>query len=406
MVVIMVKVIIVGSGAGGGTLARELSKSGVNVTIIDKGPIIKPKNAYKCYQTHESDVEIMSTACLGGTTMVSLGNAVRTCQQTFNKLGIDLEDEFLEVERELSVAPLPDSHFGTGTIRIMEAASSLGFNFQKMPKFINPEKCKPCGKCAFGCKKDAKWTSIEYLQEAIRSGVRVIEETMVTEITAENGKVTGVKTRNKEFKADLVILCAGAIASSQLLNKLGLRAGDNLFADTFVTIGGLSKGVEFNKELLMNAFIKFDGIILSPHYSEILVDKLRNFKARNNDILGIMVKIKDEASGKVLKNTVIKPNTAKDVELLSRGSAIAGSILKEAGVESSTLVSTPPRGAHPGGTAAVGEVVDENLETDISGLFVADASVFPEAPGAPPILTIIALAKRLAKYLINERIKN
>jgi choline dehydrogenase-like flavoprotein len=46
--------------------------------------------------------------------------------------------------------------------------------------------------------------------------------------------------------------------------------------------------------------------------------------------------------------------------------------------------------------------VDVNLETDIKGLFVADASVFPSAPGAPPILTIIALAKRLAKYLASQ----
>ena len=75
-----------------------------------------------------------------------------------------------------------------------------------------------------------------------------------------------------------------------------------------------------------------------------------------------------------------------------------------AGVNPMTLVSTSPRGAHPGGTAALGEIVDDNLETIISGLFVADASVFPEAPGGPPLLTIIALAKRLAKYLLNERI--
>ncbi len=85
--------------------------------------------------------------------------------------------------------------------------------------------------------------------------------------------------------------------------------------------------------------------------------------------------------------------------LLAEGSALAGSILTEAGVDPNTLKSTHARGAHPGGTAAVGSVVDKNLETEISGLFVADASVLPEAPGAPPVLTIVALAKRLGKYL-------
>jgi len=57
------------------------------------------------------------------------------------------------------------------------------------------------------------------------------------------------------------------------------------------------------------------------------------------------------------------------------------------------------QGAHPGGTAAIGRVVDADLETEVDNLFVCDASVFPETPGLPPIVTIIALAKRLAKKL-------
>lgn len=397
----MMNVIVIGSGAGGGTVARELSRAGVNVTLIDKGPLIKPKNAVECYESFISGIEIMNTSCVGGTTMVTLGNAVRTCQETLKKIGIDLESEFIEVESELNVKPLPDSHRGPGTRRIMDAAATLGFTTQKMPKFIDPDLCKPCGECAFGCKRDAKWTTMKYIQEAVETGAKVVDKTPITRIITEQGKVTGVKSNDQEFKADIVVLCAGAISTPRLLNKTGINAGDNLFADTFVTVGGMIKGVKFNKEVLMYALIRQDDIILSPHYSEMLVNKLKDKKARKKDILGMMIKIKDDASGKVTQDSVVKHNTARDVELLSRGSAIAGSILTEAGVDSRTLVSTPPRGAHPGGTAAIGNVVDKNLETDISGLFVADASVFPEAPGAPPVLTIIALAKRLAKYIIS-----
>ena len=60
------------------------------------------------------------------------------------------------------------------------------------------------------------------------------------------------------------------------------------------------------------------------------------------------------------------------------------------------------RGAHPGGTAKIGEIVDSNLETEISNLYVCDASVLPISPGKPPILTILALSKRLADYLKNK----
>ncbi|MCE5214900.1 MAG: FAD-dependent oxidoreductase [Methanobacterium sp.] len=398
----MLKVIVVGSGAGGGTVARELSRAGVDVTIIEKGPIIKPKNVSECYQSHLSDVEVMETTCFGGTTMVTLGNAVRTCQGTFKKMGIDLDDEFRELEQDLNVNTLPDSHFGNATKRIMDSARSLGFEPKKMPKFIDPSKCKPCGECAFGCKRDAKWTSRIYLEESIQSGTRLIEETPVTEITTHKGQVTGVKSFNKEFKSDIVILSAGAISTPRILNKTSIKAGNNLFVDTFVTVGGIIKGVNYHQELPMNAWIKLDDIILSPHYSGVLLDKLGKFKPKKKDIMGMMVKIKDDNTGRVTETSVIKYNTLHDVELLSRGSAIAGSILTEAGMDANTLVSTPPRGAHPGGTAAIGEVVDKNLETEISGLFIADASVFPEAPGAPPVLTIIALAKRLSKYIVSS----
>jgi hypothetical protein len=64
-----------------------------------------------------------------------------------------------------------------------------------------------------------------------------------------------------------------------------------------------------------------------------------------------MVKIKDESSGLVTEDSVVKYNTSNDVELLSKGSAIVGSILMNTGVDSTNLVSTPPHRAHPGGTA-------------------------------------------------------
>jgi len=72
----------------------------------------------------------------------------------------------------------------------------------------------------------------------------------------------------------------------------------------------------------------------------------------------------------------------------------------KAGADSSSILMSKPQGAHPGGTAAIGRVVDENLETRVKNLFVCDASVFPVTPGLPPILTIVALAKRLAKTLL------
>lgn len=395
----MKKVIVVGSGAGGSTVARELSKKGIKVLIIEKGPSTKCEHAYKFYDNEDVGVELLKTSCVGGSTLVTAGNAVRTCQNGLKKLGIDLEDEFTEIEHELGVSTLPDSHFGKGTNLIVENAMSMNFNVTKMPKFIDPKTCKPCGKCTFGCAKDAKWTSREYLKESVDLGAEVVDNSKVTDLIIDNDEIKGVKTNDGEFLSDSVVLSAGAIETPRILQRAGIDAGNNLFVDSFVTVGAVLKKIKFNKEVPMNAIIEHDDFILSPHYSEILHSKLNKYKARKKDILGIMVKIADEPSGKVYMDKIEKYSTSEDVALLASGSAIAGSILKEAGVEPTTLTSTPVRGAHPGGTAAIGDVVNTDLETEVSGLYVADASVFPNAPGAPPLLTILALARRLGMYI-------
>jgi choline dehydrogenase-like flavoprotein len=396
----MNSLLIIGSGAGGATVARDVAKNGVDVTVIEKGPIVSPKMAYKCYDSLDIGLELLKTSCVGGSTLVAAGNGVRTLEGTLKKLGINLEEEFREVERELNVKTLPDSHFGRGTNLITDSASFLGFNVEKMPKFIDPILCEPCGKCTFGCSKNAKWSALKFVEEAKRYGAKIIENTPITDIITEKGAVCGVKSYDKIFSADKVVLAPGAVETPVLLRRIGINAGNNLFVDTFVTIGGILKDIEFNQDVQMNALIKFDEFILAPHFSDILVQNLQKYGAEKKDILGMMIKIKDQPSGKIRENKIYKNNTSKDLGLIGTGSAIAGSILVQSGVDPTKIVSTNARGAHPGGTAAIGTIVNKNLETEIKGLFVADASVFPESPGAPPILTIIALAKRLSKYLV------
>jgi len=395
----MKDVIVVGTGAGGATVGNELAKKGFKVTFIEMGPCDTTGNAYTHYDNCDVGVELLKTSCVGGTTVVTAGNAVRTCQEPFKNIGIDLEAEFEEIEAEMGVSTLPDSHFGDGTKLIMKTAKELGFKTQKMPKFIDPQACKPCGKCAFGCPRDAKWTSQEYVKEALNNGSKLVTDTVVTDLIIKNNEIKGVNTNDKEFFADTVVLAAGGIGTPRILRRGNITAGNHLFVDSFITVGGLLKDIKFDKEVTMNALITLDDVILAPHYSEMLVNNLKTFNATSNDILGMMVKIPDEPSGKVREDRIEKFSTAKDVGLLAKGAATAAAILTDAGIDPKTLTSTIARGAHPGGTAAVGEVVDKNLETEVSGLFVSDASVFPWAPGAPPVLTIVALAKRLGNYI-------
>ncbi|MGB4642342.1 MAG: GMC family oxidoreductase [Methanothermobacter tenebrarum] len=395
-------VIVVGSGAGGATIARELAKNNINVTILEKGPLVPSKHAFKCYDPPPKGVDLLKTSCVGGSTLVATGNAVRVLEDDLKDYGINITRELDEIEKELNVKPLPRTHIGDGTKLIIDSARSLGLPIRRMPKFINPEECKPCGKCAFGCPRDAKWSAKKFIEDAIRWGAELIPETEAKKLIIEDNKIKGVKTSNGPLYDEIVVLAAGAVGTPRLLLRSGVNAGETFFMDTFITIGGILEGIRFNEEVQMNAIIEMENFILAPHFATLIAKELKRKDYKKEDIIGLMVKIADENNGKVKLDRIIKENTPDDIKLLARGSAIAGSILSNIGVETATILSTHPRGAHPGGTAPIGEVVDENFETKIRGLYIADASVLPKAPGAPPILTIMALALKLARHILKE----
>ena len=397
------RVLIVGSGAGGATVAKELAARNAEVVLLERGPKVREKEAAHCYAKVQSEVEILRTCCLGGTTLVSAGNGVHALESELRARGLDLRAEFEETERELKIRPLPDSHLGAGTKRLMTAAAELGFQVTRMPKCIDHAKCTPCGKCAFGCPHNAKWTALEFLEQARQNGAKILTDTPVDDLIMRNGAIAGVRTLDRLYEADIVVLTAGALETPRLLQRIGLPISPQLFVDTFMTIGGVLKGIGQNNEVPMNASIDCTEFMLYPHVSNQLVRAMmaNGIPAASEDILGMMVKIPDDAVG-VVKDEITKRVTSHDAALLAEGASIARTILERAGADASTFVSTPLRGAHPGGTAAIGEVVNKELATEIEGLYVADASVLPKAPGAPPMVTIIALAKYLARNLLRS----
>ena len=401
-------IVIVGTGAGGGILARELALDGKPVTILEKGPYIKSKDAFNYYDKYSEDVDLLTTTCIGGATIVSMSNMVRALDEELLDYDIDLTEAYEYVEDLVGVHQLDDSHIGKATQAFLNAGYELGLNTLKMPKAIREKDCVQCGKCAFGCPSDAKWSGKDFVDEAVEAGATLITEAEVTEVLNEDGKVSAVKYlkdgAEQLIEADKVILSAGAIGSTLILRKSGFdQAGREIFFDPFVSVGGYLKDINFNTEVQMAGLIIGENFVLSPHFSSFIRANIPDDNVTDKDILSIMVKTADECKGYVTDDgDVVKINTITDIRYLAEGTATAGFVLEKAGVDPKTIGSTVYRGAHPGGTAKIGEIVDSNLETEINDLYVCDASVLPISPGKPPILTILALAKRLADYLKKE----
>lgn len=397
--------VIVGTGAGGAILARELAKNNLPVTIIEKGPYINSKDAFKYYDQYNDSVDLLTTTCIGGATIVSMSNMVRALDEELHEFGVDLTDAYEYVEDLINVHQLDDSHIGKGTQLFLDAGEKLGLQTLKMPKAIREKDCIQCGKCAFGCPADAKWSGKDFIDEAVEAGATLICNAEVKKVISEHGKANAlmyIKDNNEEIiEADTIILSAGAIGTTLILRESGIEnAGEEIFFDPFVSVGGYIKDINFNTEVQMAGLVIGKNFVLSPHFSSFIKGNINDKKVDDKDILSIMVKTEDECKGFIDENgEVYKTNTIKDIRYLAEGVATAGFILEKAGVDPTTIGSTVYRGAHPGGTAPIGKIVDSNLETEINNLFVCDASVLPISPGKPPILTILALSKRLADYL-------
>lgn len=410
-------VIVIGTGAGGAIIAMELAKANIPVTILERGPYIESKDSFEYYDMKYYDkrfentnsLDLLKTTCIGGSTIVAAGNGVRILEDEFKELGIDLSEEYSEIEELLGIHQMDDAHIGKGTQKFIDCANELGFDAMKMPKFIRDEDCKPCGKCSFGCPRDAKWSSKDFVDIAVENGAELVTGAEVIKIATANKSIKSVEYikdgENKSIESDLVILAAGAIDSAVILQKSGIDAGNKLFFDPFVSVGGVLKDINFNSETQMNGLAVGKEYILAPHFSSFIAKYIKETdpEIEDKDILSIMVKVPDDMVGTVdSEGNVFKFNTIDDIRRLAQGSAAAGAILEKAGVDPTTMTSTVFRGAHPGGTAAIGEVVDKNLKTEIDGLYVSDASVIPVSPGKPPILLILALALRLANHLKEE----
>lgn len=397
-------VVIVGTGAGGGILAYELAKDNVPVIIIEKGSYIKSKYAFNYYDKYNEGIDLLTTTCVGGSTIVSMANMVRALDEELLEFGIDLSDAYEYVEKLINVKPLSDSHIGMGTQLFLDAGNKLGLNTLKMPKAIREEKCIQCGKCAFGCPVDAKWSGKDFVDKAIEYGANLITEADIVDVIVKNNSVKGLiyikNGKEESILSDTIVLSAGAIGSTLILRKVDIEAGNEIFFDPFVSVGGYLKDIKFNSEVQMGALVIGRNFVLSPHFSSSIKGNIDVNGVSDKDILSIMVKTSDECRGYVdREGNVVKYNTINDIRYLSEGVATAGFILEKAGVDATTIASTVYRGAHPGGTAPIGKVVDNNLKTKIDGLYVCDASVLPISPGKPPILTILALSKRLSDYL-------
>ncbi|MHA1974451.1 MAG: GMC family oxidoreductase N-terminal domain-containing protein [Candidatus Hodarchaeales archaeon] len=423
--------IVIGSGIGGATVAKELSRRGEKVLLIEKGGYhrflgnhlavvrIADRKGFRYTKEH---LLVASGITVGGSSVIAAGTAYRPPKGAFKEWGITLEKELDESEREANVTILPDELIGEGNLNLMRAGTELGYKWQKLPKFVNTENCiENCSACMLGCKRNAKFTARDFIEEGITNGLK-LQKANVSQIVIEGNTAIGVKLKRSHIiRANKIVLAAGGVHSPILLQKAGIKeAGSHFFMDPMIftystiskdkrTINDMPMAVgtyEFYEEgLLQSPVVDPWGLFLITmlyQKNPLNILKFRHYPR----LVGIMTKIQDDKSGTLKKGrlslNISKKLTQQDMNRLEKGNNLAKEVLIQAGASSKRFFPSSIRGAHPGGTNSIGEVVDTDLKTKVSNLYVCDASILPKSLGTPLMLVLMAFGKRLARHLLDE----
>ncbi|MDP2368141.1 GMC family oxidoreductase N-terminal domain-containing protein [Rhodoferax sp.] len=212
---IVCDVAIIGSGAGAGITAELLTKAGLNVVIVEEGPLKSSSDfnqqeaeAYPAlYQesaarkTEDKAINILQGRCVGGSTTVNWTSSFRTptptlkfWQQQFGLAdysGDALAPFFDQAERRLSVSHwLAPPNENNDLLR--RGAAKLGIPAAAIAR--NVRGCWNLGSCGMGCPTNAKQSMlVTTIPAALDQGATLLVETRAQQFELANGSVRSVR---------------------------------------------------------------------------------------------------------------------------------------------------------------------------------------------------------------------
>jgi len=421
----MKRAIVIGAGAGGATAAKELQGK-FQVTLLEAGRDFRPFGASlsmleKLKSTrllrderligflfHSMQVRkakegmiLINGRGLGGTTPLSAGNAVRA-DADLRALGIDLDDEFAQIYREIPVTTHHRLRWQPTTQRLWQISQHMGLEPQPLPKLGAYERCANCGRCVFGCPYGVKWDSRQFLRLAQEKGAEVVTRCRVERLIIKGAEVVGVEAYRGRarhiFRSDLVVLAAGGLGTPVVLEQSGLPTESRLFVDPVLCVGAEVENASQCHEMTMPFVAQRDGYIISPYFDYLSFFFNPSWQAQARHTLGIMVKLADSGRGRIGGGLSV-PLNETDRRRLAEGAQTCVEMLERLGAKRRSTFYGTLNAGHPGGMLPLTarEAISLHHQHLPGNLYVADASLLPRSLGNPPILTIVALAKRVCR---------
>ena len=244
-------IVIIGSGAGGGIAAEQLTLAGFNVLLLEEGAwytrddfVMQERWAYpNLYQegaarkTRDQGIGILQGRTVGGSTTVNWTTSLRTPQPTLDywrsEFGLnfqadnDLARFFIKAEQRLSIQqwPVPPN---MNNARLQQGCEALGWHYSVINRNVNG--CANLGYCGMGCPVNAKQSMlVTTIPAAMAKGARLISRISVRKLRWQGEQVTAVEAVPVDqyfqprsdvritITAKHYIVAAGAIGSPALL---------------------------------------------------------------------------------------------------------------------------------------------------------------------------------------------
>lgn len=292
-------VAIIGSGAGGGTSAEVLAKTGLKVILIEAGPLktsndfdMDERKAYKnLYQEHagrmnkDGSISILQGRCVGGSTVVNWTSSFRTPEQTlkhwqseFNVQNCSVKAMapwFEKMEKRLHISPWPVPANENNAV-LSRGADAIGIPWKVIPR--NVLGCWNLGYCGTGCPTNAKQSMlVTTIPGALEHNTQLIYNAKAERLIFDEStqKVVAIKVQALDashqntgltltIKASTVVLAAGGINSPALMlrsaapdpeNRIGKRTFLHPVAFSFA---------KFDEEI--NPYYGAPQSVYSDHY--------------------------------------------------------------------------------------------------------------------------------------------
>jgi long-chain-alcohol oxidase len=285
-------VVVVGSGAGGGTAAGVLAAAGLDVVVLEAGGYYSEEDfdggelsGYaRLYlngggiATEDQSIGLLAGSCLGGGTVVNYTWCFRppdwVREDWKDRYGLadwtgqDFDDSLDAVWERLSISS--ESSIPSARDHGMrQGLGELGWHSEVMQRNCKGCREEVCRLCHYGCQIGAKQSTTKtWLQDAYDNGARIVVNAPVERVLTENGRVSGVEARTIDghkvtVRARAVALAAGAINTPAIMVRSGLggpAVGKNLMLHPVLITWGVfdeevrpwegTLGATFSDELL------------------------------------------------------------------------------------------------------------------------------------------------------------